>query len=84
MGVALNFLTQYKEDGNDEEVLIRTDKPLLDIVFTLTINSAEHTENVYCAHCYVLYLQKQGIEPLANDTMVEVQALKLSGCRFDP
>ncbi len=47
-------------------------------------NSAECTENSYRAHCKVLYLQKQGIEPVANGTMVETVALKLMGCRFDP
>ncbi len=65
-------------------MLTWTDKPLLVRVFTLATNSVERTETVYCAHCKVLYLQKHGIEPVANGTMVEVATLKLMGCRFDP
>ncbi len=64
--------------------LTRTDKPLPVIVFTLATNSAEHTENVNRANCKVLYLQKQGTEPVANGAMVEVLTVKLMGCRFDP
>ncbi len=64
-------------------MLTRTDKPLPVIVFTLATNNTERIENVH-AHCKVLYLQKQGIEPVADDVTVEVVALKLMGCRFDP
>ncbi len=39
---------------------------------------------VYHAHCKVLYLQKHGTELVANGAMVEVVALKLMSCRFDP
>ncbi len=65
-------------------MLTRTDKPLLAIVFILATNSTERTETVYHVHCKVLYLQKYGIEPVANSAMVGVVALKLMGCRFDP
>ncbi len=66
-----------------QRVLTWTDEPLLVIVFTLATNSAERTETVYRAHCKALYLQKHSIEPVANGVMVEVMALKLTGCRFD-
>ncbi len=58
--------------------------PLCAIVFTLATNRAERTENDYRAHCKVLYPQKRSIEPVANGTMIEVVALKLTGCRFVP
>ncbi len=50
----------------------------------IATNSAEHTENTYHVHYKVLYLQKQGIEPVANCAMVEIVALKLKGCRSIP
>ncbi len=65
------------------KVLSQTDKPLPVIIFPLAINSIEHTENVYNVHCEVLYLQKQGIEPVANGAMVEVVASKMMSCRLD-
>ncbi len=61
-------------------MLTRTDKPLPVIIFTLTANSAEH----YRVHCKVLYLQKRTIELVANGAVVEVVALQLMGCSFDP
>ncbi len=68
----------------DHGALIRTDKLSPVTVCILATNSADRTENVYHAHCKILYLQKQGIEPVADDAMVEVVALKLLGSKFDP
>ncbi len=53
----------------------RTDKPLLNIVFTLETSSVEHTENV-SVYCEVLYRQKRGTEPVANDAVVEFAVLQ--------
>ncbi len=38
----------------------------------------------YHAHRKVWYLKTHSIEPVANDAVVEVGALQLMGCRFDP
>ncbi len=65
-----------------QAVFTRTDKPLLNVVFTLVMNSAEYMENV-TVRSIKYYTYKSDIEPVANDAMIEVAALHSMGRRYD-